>query len=221
MIQAIIFDLDDTLFPEHQFVLSGFRAVTEWLTLNHSICGFYEQAERLYRDGKRGKIFDLALEKLGVTVEALLIDELIRVFREHRPYIDLYDDARWAIDFFRKSNKLGILTDGYLVTQRKKVDALGIASRFNVVVYSDEAGRENWKPSPMPYKKVMASLGISGDECVYIADNPMKDFVTARQLGWKTIRICREAGEYTSLIAKQGYEADVSIESLFELQGLI
>jgi len=73
----------------------------------------------------------------------------------------------------------------------------------------------------MPYQEVMKALMCSGGECVYIADNPLKDFVGARKLGWKTIRICRKAGEYSSLIAKAGYEADSTIESLYELQGLI
>lgn len=221
MIQAVVFDLDDTLFPERQFVQSGFRAVGEYVKERFGVDAFFEHAERIFAQGTRGTVFNLALEKLGLEINAPVIAELLRVYRDHRPQIDLYDDARWAIDFFYKSKKLGIITDGFFITQRNKVRALGIESNFDVLLYSDEYGRENWKPSPVPYQKVMAALACSGKQCVYIADNPRKDFVTARKLGWHTIRICRKTSEYSHLMAEEGYDADNRIESLFELKEMV
>lgn len=41
MIKVVVFDLDDTLFPEHEFVLSGFRVVSNWVTTQYSITGFF------------------------------------------------------------------------------------------------------------------------------------------------------------------------------------
>jgi putative hydrolase of the HAD superfamily len=221
MIRSVVFDLDDTLFPEHQYVMSGFHAVDEHVAKKYGRAGFFEHAHRLFSGGHRGNIFNLALERLEIVPESSLITELLGIYRDHDPAIELYEDARWSIDFFGKTHKLGILTDGYLATQRNKVRALGVAPRFDIVVYSDEYGRENWKPSPLPYEKVMNFLHCSGQECVYIADNPEKDFITARRLGWRTIRISRETSEYSQLKAQPGYEADSKILSLFELEGLI
>lgn len=221
MIRAVVFDLDDTLFPEREYVLSGLRAVSEWLAANRSAPGFLEIAEKLFHDGARGNIFDRTLGGLGITAKQPLIDEMVRVYREHRPAIKLYDDAVWALDFYGKRKKLGLITDGYLIAQRNKVAALGIASWFEVLVYSDEFGRENWKPSPVPYEKVMDAFALAGESIVFIADNPKKDFVTARKLGWRTVRICRDSGEYSPLVAEPGYDADSRIVSLKELSSLL
>jgi putative hydrolase of the HAD superfamily len=221
MISAIIFDLDDTLFPECEYVLSGFRAVGAWIEENHSIQGFSHIAEDFFRIGKRGNIFNLVLQELGVQSDEALVPEMVKVYREHRPDITLFDDARWALEHFGPSRKLGIITDGYLITQQNKVKALKIEDCFDVIVYSDEFGREHWKPSEKPYRKIMEKLSCAGNGCMYIADNPRKDFVTAKALGWMTVHIRRPAGEYRHHVPLDGYEADKEIASLFELKGLI
>ena len=51
MIRTVVFDLDDTLFPEREFVLSGFAAVDAWLRNNRAITGFAERASAESRAG--------------------------------------------------------------------------------------------------------------------------------------------------------------------------
>lgn len=221
MISAIIFDLDDTLFPECEYVLSGFRAVGAWVEEKHAIQGFSPVAEDFFRKGERGNIFNLTLHKLGALGAEQLVPDMVKVYREHKPDITLFEDARWALEYFGPSKKLGIITDGYLVTQKNKVSALKIEGCFDIIIYTDEFGREHWKPSETPYRKVMERLSCAGNECAYIADNPGKDFVTARALGWMTVRILRTSGEYSRHVPLSGYEADKEIASLFELKGLI
>ena len=220
MIKVIVFDLDDTLFPEREFVRSGFQAVGHWMLKKYSVTGFFAAAWSLFEQGKRGQIFNLSLEQLGVEYEPLIIQQLLQVYREHQPKLSLHRDARWAIDYFRGSKQLGIITDGYLTTQRNKVAALEIENNFDIIIYSDLYGRENWKPSPVPYLKVMDFIGGRGSECLYVGDNPHKDFVTAKKLGWITIRICRQDGEYSSVTVEAEYEADLTIFSLTELDEL-
>ncbi len=60
MISAIIFDLYYTLFPECEYVLSGFRAVGVWIEEKHSIRAFSPIAEGIFQRGERGNIFNLA-----------------------------------------------------------------------------------------------------------------------------------------------------------------
>jgi putative hydrolase of the HAD superfamily len=151
-IEFLVFDLDDTLFPEREFVQSGFQAVGNWMSHKYSVVDFFEVAWQLFIEGKRGKIFNLTLEKLGVKYESSIIHELLQIYREHKPNISLHEDAKWAINYFKKDRKLGLITDGYLMTQKNKVEALGIESNFDVIVYSDFYGRDSWKPSPVPYR---------------------------------------------------------------------
>lgn len=221
MIRAVVFDLDDTLFSETDYVLSGFKAVSEWIEKRSSVKGFFEAAEDFFQKGSRGNIFDLTLKQLGIEYSNDLISEMVRFYRGHRPNIALLDDARWALDFFIKSKKLGIITDGYLLAQKNKVSALGIENLFDIIVYTDELGRDKWKPSEIPYRRVMEALSCEGSECVYIADNPVKDFVAAKALGWLTVHIKRPSGQYSGYAAEKGYAADIEIVSLYELKEII
>lgn len=221
MIKIIVFDLDDTLFPEREFVRSGFQAVGEWILNKYGVPGFFEVAWKFFAQGNRGKIFNLVLAEIGIEDNPQIIQELLQIYREHKPQISLFSDARWAIDYFKGHKKLAAITDGYLITQRNKVAALEIASSFEAIVYSDEYGRENWKPSPVPYLKVMELTGFQGSECVYVGDNPHKDFVTAKKLSWLTVQIDRQDGEYSKNRPTPGYEADRTILSLTELEAIL
>ena len=217
MLRALVFDLDDTLYAERDFVLSGFQAVDGWLRLHHGVTGFQEVATTFFAAGERGNIFDLALQKMAATNQVKLVGEMVKVYREHIPSLTLYPDAGRAIAHFRGKLSLGIITDGYLQTQRNKVAALGLDREINAVICSDEWGRENWKPSPMPYQKLMDALACTGAECLYVGDNPAKDFVTARKLGWQTVHIVRAVGEYNSQGVPVGHAADHQVRSLDEL----
>lgn len=220
MVEAIVFDLDDTLYLEEDFVISGFQAVSDYLIRFYSLNGFYEVAKDYYEKGMRGDIFDKSLKLLGVKDYEIIIPDLVEVYREHSPKITLLDDAKWAINYF--SNKmLGIITDGYLTTQQKKINALGIADKFAVIIFTDQNGRENWKPSSFPYLQFMELTKLKGEQCIYIGDNSIKDYITAKKLGWKTINIRREKGEYSNIEVEESYEADYDIDSLYALKEII
>ncbi|MFB5166836.1 HAD family hydrolase [Parageobacillus toebii] len=220
MIKGIVFDLDDTLFPESAFVRSGFLAVNDYLK-KQGINSFYKEAIYLFNTGKRGNIFNLVLDKLKIKYNREFINKLITIYREHFPSIKLYEDAEWAIQYFKDKYKLGLITDGFLVTQENKIKALGISQYFDVVICSDEYGRENWKPSPTPYLKVMEKLQLTGEELIYVGDNPTKDFITAKKLGWLTIQIKRSQGEYLNVDVNEDYKAHHLIHSLIELKDLL
>jgi len=225
--RLVVFDLDDTLYPERDFVLSGFREVDRHLSENYQLSGFCNLAKALFEKGQRGRIFDEVIKYLlgneAASQEAeRLISELVGVYRGHNPDIDLFKDARWALTYFWPRMRTALLSDGYLLTQQQKITALGIANQFDAIVLSDEYGRTSWKPSPVPYLKCMELTNISGSHCTYIADNPAKDFVTAKALGWRTVQIQRDEGEYSSVSNVQdSHTPHATIRSLTQLEGIL
>lgn len=221
MIKALVFDLDDTLYLEKSFVLSGFRAVGGWLHENYGLSGFEEAAARLFYKGYRGNIFNQAFLELNFEYSYPLITIIVELYRNHSPEINLLEDAAWALRSLSKTYKLGLLTDGHLITQKNKVSVLGIEHYFKAIVYTDEFGREHWKPSTIPFNLLLNKLECSSCECVYVADNVVKDFFAPRQLGWKTIQVCREDGVYGAEVARDGYQADLKIATLYELESLL
>jgi len=219
-VRVIVFDLDDTLYPERQFVLSGFSAAGDWLRAEKEIGGLADIAVGLFDRGHRGKIFNLAVKELGLDPEPKLVASLVETYRAHQPALTLHEDAEEILQWSASRFQLGLITDGFAETQRRKVDALALASRISCMVFSDELGPGSWKPSKVPYQEVMARFGGSPAEYVYIGDNPVKDFIGAKTLGWRTIRIRRPGGEYSGLEPKPGYEAEREIADLRELRQL-
>lgn len=219
--KVLVFDLDDTLYPECDYAFSGFEAVGAWLRQHHGVPGFAEAARFHFHAGQRGNIFDLSLKKLGVPFDPSLISRLVEVYRQHQPSLRLHPDAEWALEHFRPSMRLGILTDGFLVAQQNKVTALSLESRVDRVLYSDLYGRAHWKPSPTPYLKLVEALGCMHGECVYVADNPEKDFVAPLALGWRTVQIVRPNAEYCQRQPHPSGRAAHRINSLYELRDLL
>lgn len=220
-IHTLVFDLDDTLYPERDFVLSGFAAVDEWLRRQFNASGFYQAAVNCFENGMRGKIFDEALPKIGLSPSPELIEGMLLAYRTHEPKLVLFPDAQdilaWASDRFN----LGLITDGYAEAQARKIKALQLESIIGARIISDALGREFWKPSPAPYRKIMANFPGESAGYVYVGDNARKDFIGARGLGWKTVCVRRGTGENSDYLGLPHEHADVEITSLSELKILI
>lgn len=220
-VHTVVFDVDDTLYLERDFVLSGFAAVDAWLSRERGILGFGERACRLFAEGSRGRIFDAVLAELGQPACPAEVEQLVAVYREHEPVLALQPDAAAALDWAERSFHLALITDGVAAVQSRKIRALGLEPRVGCRIVTDEWGREFWKPSPEPYRRVMERLPGAASGYVYVADNPRKDFLAPRALGWRTVRIRREGGEHTSYAPTAAEEAEVEITSLLELQELL
>lgn len=221
VIHTIVFDLDDTLYPEAEYVRSGFEAVDEWLKYCHNISGFFPHAWEYFSIGGRGDTFNRVLDKLDVKYDPTLIQGMIDVYRKHLPRICLYNDALTFICWAESKYNLAIITDGPAFSQNQKIKALNLRTHFGLCVVTDDLGRHAWKPSTIPYEAVMNHFqGVAGGY-VYIADNPLKDFIGAKRLGWKTIRIRREGTEHFLISASTASAPDYTVSSLLDLPSLI
>jgi len=198
MITTVIFDLDDTLYDEIDFCRSGFRAVARQISAlsnTHSADAAFDMAWALFESGNCTSTFDAALRKLGIPVEPALIQRLVEVYRTHAPTISLPSESRDILEELRDRYALALLTDGYLPTQHLKVEALDIQRYFKAIVYTEELGREHWKPSPVGFERLLEALNARPGEAVYVADNEAKDFIAPNRLGMLTIQVLRPHGQ--------------------------
>jgi putative hydrolase of the HAD superfamily len=207
--RAMVFDLDDTLFPERDYVLSGFKAAGEWLKKEHGLRDFFPRAKQLFDQGSRGRIFDEVLAQYAQPLPPDIIGRLVAVYRAHTPEISLAPEVSQLLGALRESGvKTGVLTDGFLETQKKKVEALGLAPLVDEVVYSDAFGRAAWKPAPRPFREMETALGVKSADCLYIGDNPTKDFLGARNAGWRSLRLRVAGREHCGEDCPAGGEPD-------------
>jgi putative hydrolase of the HAD superfamily len=220
----IAFDMDDTLFPEKEFVKSGFQAVAKYIEKKFNETKFFDTAWNLFLEGRRGDIFDQAISMCGLKESRNLVKELVNLYREHKPSLKLFPDAKSLLARLEKRHHLAIITDGNLLAQKNKASALGIESMMEKIIYTDEFGPDFWKPSPFAYQELMRLFNVQPELCIYIADNPKKDFIAPNQLGWKTVQVKRPDGEYSKTDAPLEYQAQkviTSLEDLTELYPLI
>ena len=150
--------MDDTLYREKDYVLSGFKSVDKWVRENYKTSGFFELGTKLFLSGERQLLFNKTLKKLNLIYDEQTITTMLEIYRSHKPEIQLLEDADWMISNLLDTVKIGLISDGYLVSQRKKVDALKLKDRFHSIILSDQFGREHWKPSSLPYEKVCKEL---------------------------------------------------------------
>lgn len=212
--RAIVFDLDDTLYPEREYAFSGFDAVA--IAFGERLAATFDLAARmreLFDTPDRNRVFNVIIELCGASDDSL-VREMIDVFRNHQPRIQLHADADAALTRLRPQYKLGIITDGYAVTQNAKLDALGVRERVDTVIVTDAWGREFWKPHPRAFEEMSARLGVKPEHCTYVADNPAKDFVAPNALGWQSVLVTRADAVHTANPVAAGGAAGRTITTL-------
>jgi len=214
---ALVLDLDDTLFLERDYMISGFRAVEKYLRVRIGLKHFAEAAFSEFLRGNRGKIFDAVLEANGVIPHPEIMNPMIYVYRNHTPNISLPDDSVRLLTSVTTCQELAVVTDGYLCVQKRKARALALGKYVKHILYTDKLGRQYWKPHKRAFVKLEQIFkGVERRKFVYVADNPTKDFSAPAALGWWTIRIRREGGLYCGL-ENVGDEVDREITELGEL----
>ncbi|WP_459478710.1 HAD family hydrolase [Clostridium saccharoperbutylacetonicum] len=221
MIKTLIFDLDDTLYYEKEYVLGAFKEVAYYLG---NKCGKDEEKlhirmKEILEDSGRGKIFNIICEENDFKED---IKDLVDIYRNSKPKLELYDDSKEFLIWAReKGYKLGIITDGCSKVQWNKVKALRVEQLVDKIILTDDLGKEFWKPHKKSYSDMISYFNINENEGIYVGDNPNKDFIGARKLGMRTIRIIREKGDHIKTFLDKEYEADNNITNLMELKYLL
>lgn len=209
---VLVFDLDDTLYDEITYVHSGFAAVAafaarEWGVRQRA----FERAlvETEARRG-RGRVFDVVLASAGVQ-DLSAVRRCLAVYRGHVPHIRLHAAGRRALARFRHVPTY-IVTDGNALVQERKVRALGLTGRVRKALVTHRYGRHHAKPSPYCFQRIAAWEGEPASRIVYVGDNPTKDFVGIRPLGFRTVRV--RTGAHAAVRVPRSQDAEVTIDSL-------
>jgi putative hydrolase of the HAD superfamily len=195
VIAAVLFDLDDTLYPQAAWLEGAWAAVAargatfgvpeaEFLAALHGVAAL---------GSDRGRIIDRALERCGCGDVA--VAPLVEAFREHAPAVlHCYPGVAEALRALAALVPVGIVTDGEPAIQHAKISALGVD--VDVVVCSDDNGRRRRKPDPLPFLNALDALALDPPAVVFVGDRPDKDVAGAIAAGMRAIRV--HTGEYAS-----------------------
>jgi len=173
---VVVFDLDDTLYNELDYLKSAYKSIAEFL-LPDNWQSLYSKMLSMYRS--RLNVFEFLISSFEVSKESLL-----NLYRNHNPDIQLFEDVIEVFNAIKsKGGYIGIITDGRSATQRAKIKSLGIEHYVDALIISEELGSE--KPNIQNFKAIETSL--KGKCYYYIGDNFKKDFIAPNGLGWTSI----------------------------------
>jgi putative hydrolase of the HAD superfamily len=202
---TVVFDLDDTLYDEIDFVRSGFLEVASYLGDRK----YYEFMWQKFHEEGSGKIFDILVDSFDLREP---VQKLIEIYRFHTPAISLPRESDEILKYC-KNFSTALITDGHYIMQKNKFHALELQGMIDYPVFTDLVHTR--KPEPKAYQMIMRHFSGNAP-FVYISDNPQKDFVAPRKLGWISIRFKNPRGIYRQLKSDADYEV-ASRKEILEL----
>jgi putative hydrolase of the HAD superfamily len=206
---VIVFDLDDTLYDEIDFVKSGFKEISQYLD-NHTYYDF--MIDDFYKNGS-GTVFDNLIDEFNLNIP---LQKLIEIYRFHQPKIALVEDSIELLEFTR-TFKTTLISDGYYIMQQNKFKSLGLDKYIDHPIFTDFYHTK--KPELKPFEIVMKYYKEE-KEFIYVSDNPKKDFIAPNKLGWKSIRYKNPVGIYKHYTSDATYEVNKRTEILEILKGI-
>lgn len=216
MIKAVLFDLDNTLYDTEQYLFGASDDVSKYISTKYNIPQqeVYETLVGLWRE--KTSMYPYLFNDL---VSLLHLDrdnpeDIVKIFNEYSGPIEPYPDVIPTFRTLQEMDyKLGIITDGNVERQKRKVELLRFESLFDVIIYAEELES---KPSSLPFLTALERLKVKASDAFYVADNPLIDFKGAKEAGISTIRILR--GEFVGIPRDENI--DFEIEKLEELLGI-
>ena len=198
---VIVLDMDDTLYNEIDFVKSGFREIASYLDAD-----IYDEMMAEFEKNGSGKIFNRYAK------DEQELKKLIEIYRFHAPNISLEDEK--LLDDIKQHFQTALITDGHYIMQQNKYNKLNLEKWIDYAVFTDKYHTK--KPNKKPYEMVQNHFKDENRFC-YIADNPKKDFLAPKELGWLTIRYKNPVGVYRD----EKNDADFEIENLSDVLEII
>ena len=145
----LVFDLDDTLYNEKDFLISAYDEIAVFLSSKTDKLPEAILSEMLHYYDKEYNVFDRIINDFSIN--SVTIDTLLSMYRTHKPKIKLSKSTRSALKFVKyNAFKVGLITDGRSIQQRNKIEALGLTDFFDDIIISEEFGSE--KPNINNFK---------------------------------------------------------------------
>jgi putative hydrolase of the HAD superfamily len=219
---AVIFDLDNVLYDEQDYFFAAFEKIAAYLSercgisakkiYDKLVCDFKDKSSlypRLFND----LIADCGLDQR-------MINEVLALFSSVKPDLRLFSGSEDLLLALKKQGiKLGLVTNGNVATQKNKVRLLGVERFFDSIIYAREVGVGREKPDPEAYRLMLDALGVGAEETICVGDNPFTDFLGAKALGIRTVRL--QGGEFGGVDLGKKYEADVTISGIVQVFNLV
>ena len=206
-LQLVLFDMDDTLYPEYDYVLSGFSVVGRYMQERYGISQAFEQLKELF-DRDSARVFNRLMDAHGISYTDEDVRTWISLYKNHRPTLTLDASVADMLSALKENGiRLGVITDGNPVQQQYKFEALGLSRWIEECVITDRLGGEQYrKPHPEAFERMARYFDVPFEKTAYIGDNPKKDFAIRAVYPIVTVHY---QGERHGLYRQEAYRDDI------------
>ena len=197
-IKALLFDLDDTLWPIVPVIQRAEIMLYDWLALHAP--GVVQQFTIDSLRARRGVLmaaeprYQIDLWSLRHTVlteafiaageDALKVDQAMAVFSRARNEVTPFEDVLPALLRLKDRVALGSISNGFA-----DLEAIGLAHHFQVSIAAHRMGSA--KPDAAIFHAACEALAVAPSEAVYVGDDPLLDVEGAQKAGLRAVWINR------------------------------
>ncbi|MBR7799919.1 HAD family hydrolase [Undibacterium fentianense] len=226
-IKALIFDLDDTLWPVAPLIQNAERVLHSWMgEQSRSIVERYtieKLRERRLALATTNPRFAYDLWALRHTLlqqvfaefefagkfAQELADEGMQVFANARNQVNFFPDVLPALERLKHEFILGSISNGFA-----DVKAIGLSNYFSVSLAAHTFGCA--KPDPEIFRAMLGHLNLAPTEVMYIGDDLLLDVGGAKGVGMVGALVDRYDKHKTNN-AHQVFQPDLIVKDLQEL----
>ena len=224
-ITALVFDLDDTLWPCMPTINRAEQASYQWLQQNYSRisdhyteAGIFEYRKTFMKSHPQFRV-DLSLMRKEMLAqlardfgyeESPMVEEGFELFYRLRHDVHFYDDVFPVLDQLKSRYKMGSISNG---------NASAGLTRLNDYFYSyiNAADVMASKPDPIIFLEFCKRMEVTPEQCLYIGDDPVYDIQGASNVGMKTLWVNRVSKQWPEKITP----ADAEMSDLRQLPALL
>jgi putative hydrolase of the HAD superfamily len=222
-IKAVLFDLDDTLWPIVPVIKRAETILYDWLAVNapavvrqFTIESLRERRLALLEADPRYRIDLRALRHAGLTEafaaageDVRKVDLAIDIFSQARNAVIPFEDVLPTLSSLRGRVALGSVSNGVA-----DLEAIGLAHYFQASVAAHRFGCA--KPDAAIFHAACDALGVAPQEAVYVGDDPFIDVEGAQKAGLCAAWMNR-AGLKPQITLPESIRPDVVCGTLYEL----
>lgn len=187
-IDAVIFDLDNTLYSEEEFYFQYFKIFCK--KFNYSFKVFLVKFD-IKKQIFKTDILRNALLKIK-KFNCINHDKSYKLLISFKCKLKLFKGVLETLNFLKKDNKIkiGILTNGSAIIQKRKITNLKIKKKVDEIVYASNFKKQ--KPFKYSYIEILKLLKANPKKTIFIGDNYKTDMIGAKKLGMFTIHYSKQ-----------------------------
>ena len=197
-VKAVLFDLDDTLWPIVPVIHHAEQTLHHWLQQHvpavaeqWSIESLRERRTAMLLENPNYQIDLYALRHAGLTeafmasnANVAMVGDAMTVFAHARNAVTLFDDVVPALTRLGRRWLLGSISNGFA-----DLEAIGLAPHFETSLAAHRFGSA--KPDPAIFHAACDALGVDPAQAVYVGDDLQLDVEASQNAGLRAVWINR------------------------------